>query len=625
MHFIAKPRRPSRRRRALTLSVRLLLRLSLVGLLLLFILLILLTSLFRHPPPPTLPTSLPESNQAPCHCISSDSCTTSVPVGSYRPPRGGTLEERRRRKYLRSLAAHVWDAYAEHAMGYDEYLPNERRGEDTLGGFAETVIQSVGALYMFELITRYQDARRYIADELQFGRSNTPVSVHAVTARIIGPLISTYQLTGDSLFLHKAEQLALVLSPAWDTLSGVPYPTCSLNGTRATCWGEHTTQDAAAGGVVELRALGYHSVLPEVRQLRCRAERAVQGVLEGGPELFREAVSDYLLSRQASADVNGTEFDRFPDLPMGSTSAAEKAARRGWFAARKWRSRDVYYGWLVHAWHGAVGLLGGVHVEGGATFGRDARGLWEGAVKGWRQGGGCEKGLGWVAAMGMDVLLRRGIGEQANGVLALRTLQQDDDDNDDHHPQLAVVHGDMCYLAAALATAAQTRRGRARELWVDGADAVLGSCETLATRADVGGEWMRWNGKVWVVKGGWTQDVARMEARWWLWRETRKETWRRYAWREIVQTVRKCGVQQGRNGIVGLHDVAGVSKTDGRMQPGIVGGWLRMAWMMWVPPEQWLPANWIWSTTGAPLLVTKGLAVQGGISTCDAGVPHGVR
>lgn len=50
----------------------------------------------------------------------------------------------------------------------------------------------------------------------------------SVDSRVIGGLISAYDLSGDEIFLEKARDIADRLLPAWDTPSGIPYNLINL-------------------------------------------------------------------------------------------------------------------------------------------------------------------------------------------------------------------------------------------------------------------------------------------------------------------------------------------------------------------------------------------------------------
>lgn len=46
--------------------------------------------------------------------------------------------------------------------------------------------------------------------------------------RVVGGLLSAYDLSGDKIFLEKAKDIADRLLPAWDTKSGIPYNAINL-------------------------------------------------------------------------------------------------------------------------------------------------------------------------------------------------------------------------------------------------------------------------------------------------------------------------------------------------------------------------------------------------------------
>lgn len=141
--------------------------------------------------------------------------------------------------------------------------------------------------------------------------------MHEVTTRILGGLLSAYQLTGDSMLLRSAEELGRRLTPAFDELSDVSYPRCQLSFLLVTegdidgdekCTGLTTTQSAAGGLSLEFRALAFPSLQPNIRRLRCKVDPAVQAVVEAGPALFREEITGELLRRRDSEGVIETEF-----------------------------------------------------------------------------------------------------------------------------------------------------------------------------------------------------------------------------------------------------------------------------------------------------------------------------
>jgi hypothetical protein len=65
-----------------------------------------------------------------------------------------------------------------------------------------------------------------VANHLRFdhlGKNGDAVSIFEVTIRVIGGLISAYDLTRDEIFKTRAVELADLLTPAFDESKGVFY------------------------------------------------------------------------------------------------------------------------------------------------------------------------------------------------------------------------------------------------------------------------------------------------------------------------------------------------------------------------------------------------------------------
>ncbi len=58
--------------------------------------------------------------------------------------------------------------------------------------------------------------------------SNYDASVFETTIRVVGGMLSAYELTGDTMYVYKAAELVDRLLPAFDTPTGLPYNTINL-------------------------------------------------------------------------------------------------------------------------------------------------------------------------------------------------------------------------------------------------------------------------------------------------------------------------------------------------------------------------------------------------------------
>lgn len=126
-----------------------------------------------------------------------------------------------RAKNVRDSFCFGWAGYKQFAWGHDEVHPISGGYGDNWGGFGMTILDSIDSLKILGLNKEFDDATTWVRDNANFDRSHT-VSVFETNIRIIGGMISAYDLTHNSLFLDKAVDMANRLLPAFDTPSGYP-------------------------------------------------------------------------------------------------------------------------------------------------------------------------------------------------------------------------------------------------------------------------------------------------------------------------------------------------------------------------------------------------------------------
>ncbi|KAK9845755.1 hypothetical protein WJX81_001541 [Elliptochloris bilobata] len=161
------------------------------------------------------------------------------------PLRGGTAndENGRHRLLIKAAARHSWAGYLRFAYGHDELAPLSRNHSDTFCGVGATMIDSLDTLWLLGMRREFARARTWVATELDFNR-NCNVSVFEMVIRGVGGLLAAHDLSGDVLFLERAEELTERLMPAFATPTGLPNSTINL----AT--GESAAMAWANGGAV---------------------------------------------------------------------------------------------------------------------------------------------------------------------------------------------------------------------------------------------------------------------------------------------------------------------------------------------------------------------------------------
>ncbi|KAF0894155.1 hypothetical protein E2562_034887 [Oryza meyeriana var. granulata] len=137
-----------------------------------------------------------------------------------------------RREKVKEAMVHAWNSYVKYAWGMDELQPQSRNGVNSFGGLGATLVDSLDTLYIMGLKDEFQRARDWVADSLSFDK-DYDASVFETTIRVVGGLLSAYDLSGDKVFLEKAKDITDRLLPAWDTASGIPYNRINLAHGRA--------------------------------------------------------------------------------------------------------------------------------------------------------------------------------------------------------------------------------------------------------------------------------------------------------------------------------------------------------------------------------------------------------
>ncbi|XP_044486783.1 alpha-mannosidase I MNS4 isoform X2 [Mangifera indica] len=148
------------------------------------------------------------------------------------------LEARQLRDEVREMFYHAFNGYMNHAFPSDELRPLSCEGEDTLGGYALTLIDSLDTLALLGDRERFASSVEWIGKNLRFDINKT-VSVFETTIRVLGGLLSAHLIASDyatgmkipsydNQLLSLAENLAQRLLPAFDTPTGIPFGSVNL-------------------------------------------------------------------------------------------------------------------------------------------------------------------------------------------------------------------------------------------------------------------------------------------------------------------------------------------------------------------------------------------------------------
>jgi len=123
---------------------------------------------------------------------------------------------------------HAWNGYKRYAWGHDDLAPLSRKPHDWYAKpLLMTPVDALDTLVLMGLKDEADAVRELIATKLDFDQ-DLYVKNFEITIRLLGGLLSGYQLTGDERLLRKAEDLGTRLLPVFDSPTGLPYVDVNL-------------------------------------------------------------------------------------------------------------------------------------------------------------------------------------------------------------------------------------------------------------------------------------------------------------------------------------------------------------------------------------------------------------
>src|SRR5204862_5754927 len=137
-----------------------------------------------------------------------------------------TREDEHARKLadrVRTEFLHAWNNYERYAWGHDALRPLSKAAHDWYGeSLLMTPVDALYTLILMHLDAEAARARSLIVSDLSFDR-DIYVKNFEITIRLLGGLLSGYQLTGDKRLLKLAEDLGDRLLPVFNSPTGLPY------------------------------------------------------------------------------------------------------------------------------------------------------------------------------------------------------------------------------------------------------------------------------------------------------------------------------------------------------------------------------------------------------------------
>jgi mannosidase alpha-like ER degradation enhancer 2 len=118
---------------------------------------------------------------------------------------------------------HAWTGYKKYAWGHDDLKPLSKTYHDWYGqSLLMTPVDALDTMILMGLKDEAATTKQYILANLSFDK-DIEVQNFEITIRLLGGLLTNYQLTGDKRFLTLAEDLGNRLLPVFNSPTGMPY------------------------------------------------------------------------------------------------------------------------------------------------------------------------------------------------------------------------------------------------------------------------------------------------------------------------------------------------------------------------------------------------------------------
>ena len=142
----------------------------------------------------------------------------------------------------------------------DEVLPVSGGGINDWSGLGITLVDSLDTLWLMGMKEEFYEAMEWVKNGLNFDQ-NKYVSVFETTIRCLGGLLSAFDLSGEDIFLEKAQDLGDRLFQSFSSPSGAAFAAVNLQ-TGAT-----KNEDWLAHGGYEVNLAGSTTLPVEFRYL----------------------------------------------------------------------------------------------------------------------------------------------------------------------------------------------------------------------------------------------------------------------------------------------------------------------------------------------------------------------
>lgn len=142
----------------------------------------------------------------------------------FKPePQSKRSVRQQRQRDVVNVISRSWRSYRKHAFPQDELKSISGTSQDTYGNWALTLVESLDTLWIAGLKEEFKEAVELVP-QINFNSTidQEGIDVYDVTSRLLGGLISAYELSWNLRLKEKTVELATILHAAFDTPNGMP-------------------------------------------------------------------------------------------------------------------------------------------------------------------------------------------------------------------------------------------------------------------------------------------------------------------------------------------------------------------------------------------------------------------
>jgi len=176
----------------------------------------------------------------------------------------------------KDMFVYAWNGYKRRAWGADELKPVSGQRGRTWGNVGLQILDALDTMWIMDLHEVFDEAAQWVEKDLRFDFQGM-VSFFELTIRAVGGLAAAHALSGRSIFLKRARELADKMMPAFQSQEPF-FPAARVHlktGQGAGGWFKGTLLAEAGSVQLEFRYLSQVTGDPKYQRAADRAMRSV--------------------------------------------------------------------------------------------------------------------------------------------------------------------------------------------------------------------------------------------------------------------------------------------------------------------------------------------------------------